>query len=137
MAGEEGAIFRALQAGAAVEEDLPTIGFLWVNIVKQVLSQPGMGRWYGTHRASAPGQAPAVDTGAYRNSWTHGKVNATTVAMYPQLPAGDDPKGLGGWLEFGTTKMAARPHVRPTNATAAPQIGAVVAAGIERRERRP
>ena len=135
MPGAEGAIARALLAGARVEEDLPLVGVTWTNIVRQILSQPGSGRVYGAHQASAPGQPPAPDTGLYRAAWTFAVLDSTTVGMYPRLPAGDHPGQLGGWLEFGTSKMAARPHVRPTNALAAPLIGRVFAAGIEKRER--
>lgn len=135
MAGAAGAIARALRAGAKVEPDLGQVGFLWTNAVKQILSSPGSGRTYGSHQASAPGQPPAPDTGLYRASWTFAVQGADTVAMYPQLPAGDHPGQLGGWLEFGTSKMDARPHIRPTNAIVTPQIGKVIAAGIEKRER--
>ena len=130
----EYAIARALAAGAKAEPDLPKIGILWVNAVRVILSQPGSGRMYGSHQASAPGQPPAVDTGAYRASWTH-RALGLSVSMYPDLPAGDDPAGLGGWLEYGTSKMAARPHARVASAQVAPLIGRVVADGIIARER--
>jgi len=134
MANED-AIERALTAARdGIDEDLPKVGLLWTNAVKVILSQPGGGRYYGAHRASAPGQAPAVDTGAYRASWTFAVQGKDTVAMYPG--PSPHPSALGGWLEFGTSKMAARPHVRPTNAQVAPLITSVFGAGIVRREER-
>lgn len=74
-----------------------------------ILSQPGEGRVYGKHRASAPGQPPAPDTGELRN-----KTNAD-----PDLR--QDGAGLVGRivansrkasaLENGTERMAARPFL--------------------------
>lgn len=77
--------------------------------VKVILSQPGEGRAYGRHRASAPGQPPAPDTGELRN-----KTNAD-----PQLRRdGDDLVGRivanskkAAALENGTERMAARPFL--------------------------
>ena len=58
------------------------------------------------HRASAPGEAPATDTGflmsgirAQMTDFTHGII--TIAAPY------------AGWLEFGTRKMEPRPYIRP------------------------
>lgn len=39
--------------------------------VKMALKGPRSGRIYGDHQASAPGEAPALLTGALRNSITH------------------------------------------------------------------
>jgi len=95
----------------------------------QMLSHPGRGRTYThfyltnratggifpgkerskPHTASKPGDPPAVDFGHYRSSW------------YPKVDAG----GMGGevatrdhrsnWLEYGTKRMAARPHAGPVS----------------------
>lgn len=64
-----------------------------------------------THRASAPGQAPASDTGRLANS-----INGE---MAPAAPGESQVKAGGGivkyarMLEFGTVKMAARPFLFP------------------------
>ena len=50
---------------------------------------------------SAPGQPPGQDTGQYQASWESSEDAAFTTA--PQGPA----------LEYGTERMAARPHARP------------------------
>jgi len=62
-----------------------------------------------THKASAPGQYPASDTGRL----------ASSVNMV--LPTPGSPVGFvgtdvqyGPWLEFGTSKMAARPWLLPS-----------------------
>lgn len=82
---------------------------LRTEIVEQ-LSQPGRGREYRrgnvTHRASAPGDPPAVDTGRLRQSLGvqrigNGHYRVGTNVEYAPL------------LEFGTRQMAARPFMRP------------------------
>jgi len=64
------------------------------------------GHMYGSHQASAPGEAPAVDTGYLKGSQFVEMVTPTSaivgvVAEY------------GIHLEFGTVKMMARPFLRP------------------------
>ncbi|AFD25824.1 HK97 gp10 family phage protein [Deinococcus gobiensis] len=75
------------------------------------LSTPGQGREYPrgrgrVHRASAPGDGPAVDTGRLRQSIGIQRISPThfrvgTNVIYAPL------------LEFGTRKIAARPWLRP------------------------
>lgn len=80
------------------------------NIVVQKLSTAGAGRQYKrrsrTHQASAPGQAPAVDTGRLRQSITvqrlaPGKWRTGTNLDYAFV------------LEFGSRRTAPRPFMRP------------------------
>lgn len=72
------------------------------------------------HRASAPGQAPANLTGALRRSVDF------NVRGYDQMEFGDQ-KMYGKFLETGTKKMAARPHlikaVRTNRRYAEQQLG--------------
>ena len=81
--------------------------------VKRSLHQPGRGRTYRrggvVHRASAPGDPPATDLGrlAAATTWEIGVdergLHARIGSNYPvQL-----------FLELGTRRMAARPHLRP------------------------
>lgn len=58
-----------------------------------------------THRASAPGEAPASDTGELA-----GSITAIKRGLYAFVGT---PKLYGGYLEFGTRKIAERPFMRP------------------------
>jgi HK97 gp10 family phage protein len=65
----------------------------------------------GYHRASAPGEAPASDTGRLINS-----INASmdsTQADSAIVVAGSGIVKYAAMLEFGTTKIAARPFFFP------------------------
>lgn len=79
---------------------------------KEAMEGPKHGRTYRVsktgkaHTASAPGEAPAIDTGLLHSSIMHysegvGKASVDVYADY------------GRDLEFGTRKMAARPFLRP------------------------
>jgi len=68
------------------------------------------GRMYGSHRASAPGEPPAIDTGLL--------VNTIGVMQEPGSASGlkaivTPNADYAPHLEFGTTKMAPRPFLRP------------------------
>ena len=75
--------------------------------------QPGTGREYPrgrkTHRASAPGQPPAVDTGRLRGSITH---DLQTEGQRVTARVGTNVE-YAKELEFGTSTKAARPFLRP------------------------
>lgn len=69
------------------------------------MQEPKHGRLYGAHQASAPGEAPAIDTGTLRDSWFVQKSQGRRVFGYT-APHGPH-------LEFGTVHMAARPFFIP------------------------
>ena len=61
---------------------------------------------YKTHRASAPGEAPAIDTGNLRGSISVAMTSPTSA----MVSVGSEH---GIYLEYGTRKMAKRPYIRP------------------------
>lgn len=79
--------------------------------IRMSMREPKHGRIYHygerIHRASAPGEAPAILSGTLYRSiipiYTHGGL---TVKFAPK-PI------YGKWLEFGTKKILPRPHLVP------------------------
>ncbi len=72
-------------------------------------------RQAGFHKASAPGQPPARNTGNLARSWQTGVKDRGPVQKdgnrYRLVVGSNVP--YARWLEFGTSRMAARPYVRP------------------------
>lgn len=58
------------------------------------------------HQASAPGEMPAMDTGALANSIQVEKEGATGAVVYTNME-------YAAHLEYGTVHMAARPFFTP------------------------
>lgn len=85
----------------------------WVD----VLSQPGSGRRYGKHTASAPGDPPAVDTGLLRQSIAFARLGELTwgvgVVSAPYPGGGITTAEVAVLMERGGRKVAMRPHARP------------------------
>lgn len=61
---------------------------------------------YKVHRASAPGEAPAIDTGHLVNSFRVRMKDRTTAIVEVRAEQ-------AAALEFGTGRIAARPYLRP------------------------
>lgn len=127
-----------LRAGlAATTLTLPQVGMEFTSRMKQKLSTPGRGRMYrgrrgrGDHRASAPGDPPAVDTGQYRASWTY-RTGSQGPLRYVEVGTADK---RAPHLEFSTRHMKARPHARPTAMEYARDLGKRVAAAQVAGER--
>ena len=150
--GDPGAnIARVLRAGrSGIPRDLERAGVRLVSQLRLDLSKPGTGQVYThylwtdragrvrpgrprnkPHRASAPGQTPAVDTGQLRASYGH-KVTRTASGGELQIASGSE---YAPYLEFGTSRMAPRPHLRPLFARHGRLVTREVADGIEGRER--
>lgn len=68
-----------------------------------------------THRASADGHAPAVDTGRLKNSVTFTQTGPMSVSVGSKVK-------YAAWLEFGTIKMAPRPAWGPASLAAQPKF---------------
>lgn len=93
--------------------------------VKMALSHPGTGRLYGSHRASAPGQPPAVLTGRLRASITHQVIR---TGMFLQAIISTDVEYAPS-LEYGDSKKAPRPFMRVTIERIKPILWKLMAGG--------
>lgn len=149
-AGAAANITKVLRAGrAGLPRDADEIGTLIVNDLTVTLSKPGKGRLYTTwfftnrqgnvvpwgtrppHRASAPGDPPAVDTGRLRSSWGF-QSRRTATGADVTIATGDKKAAL---LEFGTSKMKPRPSIRPVMLRNRTAITRIVARNVEARQR--
>lgn len=102
------------------------------NAELQILRGQRGGRVYGVpgtkrrYQASAPGQPPAVRTGAFRLSWqpsAHVLFGSYISRIESSLQVGTRRSyTLGELLENGTSKMAARPHQDKILEKAEPEI---------------
>jgi len=101
----------ASMAGARLAQAVMAGGFVLETAVKVSMSAAShSGRIYGKHKASAPGETPAVDTGVLVNSINTELVSSSDSEAWAQVGTGVE---YAEWLEFGTSKMAARPFMRP------------------------
>lgn len=87
-------------------EETPKTGRLYYREGISQTSKSGKS-FSGGHRASAPGEPPASDSGRL--------VGSITVEMMPERLAGQvGPRvDYGKYLEFGTQRMEPRPFMRP------------------------
>jgi phage gpG-like protein len=81
-------------------------------------------RGSGTHQASAPGEAPAIDTGAYVNS-------IQTKKTDDGAEVGTNME-YGPFLELGTSRIAKRPHFTPAAERIEKKIPGEVAEAVNR-----
>lgn len=100
-----------------------------VNILQnkafEVLGQDGHGRMYGRHRASAPGEPPAPNTGNLRRNWrkqvlaeNHIEGLRITCRIKSDMPYSD-------YLDEGNGRMAARPYKERIRTAARPEIDVI------------
>ena len=71
-----------------------------------IKNSPRGGRVYGSHKASAPGEPPATDTGNLINSIQTIEIGKDHMRVHVGAE-------YGHMLEYGTRKMAPRPYFRP------------------------
>ena len=95
------------QSPQVMGTELRKLAFEGERYVKQSFGTGSKGRQYGNHTASGEGSPPAVDTGKLRNS-----INVKKVGTFGySINTGDTE--YAPHLEFGTTKMGARPFMLP------------------------
>ena len=93
--------------------------------IKSIQSGPKSGRIYEkynprrTHKASAPGQAPASDTGNLVR-------NIVVKQENPDLVKVESNATYSSFLEFGTSKMLARPFLFPATERSRKKIAQAV-----------
>lgn len=80
---------------------------------KERMAEPKTGRFYGSHRASAPGEAPAIDTGNLAGS-IEVEMDGPLTAV---VTVGAE---YGPFLEYGTAHIAPRPFLTPAVEEARP-----------------
>ncbi len=100
---------------------------------RKIQSGPASGRVYRkygpkrVHQASAPGEAPATDTGALVNSGFH-ELDERALEVHIGFS-----KLYAVFLEFGTRLMSKRPFLLPTMEEWRKKAAAVISAAIKAR----
>jgi HK97 gp10 family phage protein len=89
------------------------------DVKKRIQRGPKTGRTYTrgniTHTASAPGQAPATDTGVLASSVYFTQSSKLSAVVGSRL-------AYASYLEFGTTRIKPRPSWTPAVEAAAPKL---------------
>ena len=134
--GGAGSVIRATVKGQVekINRKVVSRGVRAVNAIRnaelEVLKGQRGGRIYrkphtkrATYTASAPGEPPARRTGNLRMHW-NGQVKSEGssgggVSIIAEL---ESQESYAGYLENGTSKMAARPFVEKIKEKAAPEI---------------
>ena len=116
------------RAEVAVDQAVQATGLeVLSDIKKRIQRGPKTGRTYlrGTvsHRASAPGEAPATDTGTLVSSIAYRKVSLMTAEVESRLD-------YATFLEFGTVNMDPRPSWTPAVEAAGPKLQQRVTAAL-------
>jgi len=79
--------------------------------IKIEMAKAKHGRRYGNHIASAPGEAPAIDTGELAGSVR--ELGAASSSLETWVEYGSDVP-QGAYMEFGTSTIAPRPWLVTT-----------------------
>jgi len=121
---------KAVRAiGAAVQASALEIT---TDIKKRVQRGPATGRTYTrgavSHQASAPGEAPATDSGGLASSINYSKKAPMTAEIESRLP-------YATYLEFGTSRIAPRPSWVPAVEKYSPKFQLRITTAIARLTR--
>lgn len=122
---------------SAIVAELTATAVAYERIVQESFRTPKSGRLYGgvkalkrfarqtaaggkismkgLHRASAPGEAPAIETGALSKGVTHEitKLSRFYFAIGVGVSRESGRSDIASWLEFGTARIKPRPAWRP------------------------
>lgn len=98
------------------------IGFM-DDRVRASMGEPKTGRQYGKHRASAPGESPAIDSGNLVGSIQ--QIFPSTLEALVGTPV-----EYAIFLEQGTSRMAARPLWEKTRTESLPTLEGLLDAEI-------
>ena len=117
--------------------------------LRERLSQLGTGAGYfggaknqGFFRTrSAPGEPPAVDTGTLRNSvqskpkYVPGK-GMTSIVLTGLVAGVNKDARIPRWLEYGTSRMKARPFIAPSLEFVRPGVAGTISDQMQRSIKR-
>lgn len=148
LSGDPYAFAKVLEAGMQVTDSRPKLVRHFKDEFDKTLTGPRSGRVYTTlffmrngklysygkripHQASAPGEAPAIDTGMLLRSI---KVDADETEAGLFTITATSSSSYAAYLEVGTSKMRARPWMMPTMLRASVGAREILAAGIGGRE---
>jgi HK97 gp10 family phage protein len=117
---------------------LEEIGFHMVLYIKAHFTNPGSYRKWtskrpggGIHWSAHPGMFPAIDTGTLRDSIEYEVTRSFETSKLTVRPTSDVE--YAEYLEFGTSKAAPRPFLRPTLAQFEPKIAEIIGRNIMRK----
>lgn len=105
-------------------------------VIKKYQRGPATGEVYEkynprrTHQASAPGEAPATDTGRLANSVVFDNLPQEPLAIEVRTDV-----QYGSWLEFGTRNIAPRPNWVPSIQEEEPKYKRRLEAALRRAAR--
>lgn len=113
------------------------------------LSKKGSGAGYfggskgkGSYRTrSAPGQPPAVDTGTLRNSVQSkpqyiAGTGMTSIVLTGLVAGVNKDARIPRWLEYGTSRMKARPFIAPSLEAIRPSVSGTISDQMQRSIKR-
>ena len=117
--------------------------------LREKLSQMGTGAGYfggakklGFFRTrSAPGEPPAVDTGTLRNSvqskpqYVAG-TGMTSIVLAGLVAGVNKDARIPRWLEYGTSRMKARPFIAPSLEVIRPSVAGTISDQMQRSIKR-
>ena len=117
--------------------------------MRERLSKKGSGAGYfggskgkGYFRTrSAPGEPPAVDTGTLRNSVQSkpqyiAGTGMTSIVLTGLVAGVDKDARIPRWLEYGTSRMKARPFITPSIKAIRPTVAGTIGDQMQRSIKR-